>query len=193
MCVLLVLTRRDVRKYFNVNRLYDNGRGNAMNCGIVTGTKVLGVSNNGSAEDRSSTVLFDKNTSTRFSHVVSIDDCKALRLSAFNLSADDSITIHRVMLGGGAMAQGSGCCGCLEPASSSNILASEVFQIDCKPVKLTKCNGVLFLTVPGYYMFELNEEAKLGEVLAFAEPVDCCCLPSGLIIGNEKPQKYVGV
>lgn len=190
---MLVLAWRDVREYLDVNSLYSGARGNAMSCGIVTGTKVMGVSNNGAAEERSSTVLFDKKSTSRLSHVVGISDCKALRLSAFNLGDNDSIKIHRVLLGGGEMAQGSGCCGCLEPVKPSAITASEEFKIDCKPVKLTKCNGVLFLTVPGHYMFELNEEASLGDVIAFAEPVECCCLPSGLVIGNEKPTGYVGV
>lgn len=164
-----------------------------MNCGIVTGKKVMGVSNSGAAEDRSSSVLFDKASVARLSHVVNVTECKALRLSAFNLGQADSITIHRVLLGGGSMPQGSGC-GCTGTSSTpTTILASEVLKIDCKPVKITNCFGVLFLTIPGDYMFELNEEASLGEVLAFAEPVDCCCIPSGLVIGNEKPTGYVGV
>lgn len=164
-----------------------------MGCEIVTGKKVIGVSNKGSAEDRSATVLFDRNSTTQISHVVTVGDCKALKLSTFNLKDGQAIELHRVLIGGGVMAQGSGCCCDADPASPADVLASEPFKIDCKPVVLTHCFSVLFLTVPGTYMFKLNDEGMVGNVLAFAESVECCCLPSGLIIGNKAHDDYIGV
>ena len=164
-----------------------------MSCEIVTGKKI--VTGNSTVNGQSSpfTVLFDQRSTRRVSHFVNIEPCQAFQISTFGMPDGASLIIHRVFVGGGAMPQGGGCfCGS-EAGEMVSALATEPFKIDCKPVVVDNCTNVLFLTVPGPYMFELNSDEHLGKFWAFAEAMECCCLPTGLIIGNAKPDGYVGV
>ena len=164
--------------------------GATMSCEIITGRKYQAArSSNG--EDTKSVALFDSKSSKVTSHVVSVAECSALKITTFALPDGKHLKIHRVYTGGGEMPLGSGCgCSC-EDGSSSRVLFSELLKIDCKEVRIDNCTGVLFLTIPGDYMFELSDESVLGQFVAFAEEVDCCCIPSGLVIGNQVPSERI--
>lgn len=165
-----------------------------MSCKITTGKRVLTQPKTaGKAPEAVTTsFVFDKNSTNKISRPIHVDECMAVKLSTFNLPDGANLTLHRVILGGGIMPQSSGCMCGGDKGQEAYALFSEVFKIDCKPVVIDNCDGALFLTVPGTYMLELNDEAVLGSFVALAERVDCCCLPDGLIIGNAKPDTYVG-
>lgn len=138
------------------------------------------------------TALFDQKSTKTTSHFLNIDSCKAMKLSTFGLKDGAYLTLHRVLLGGAVFPQSSGClCEC-EDGEPIKVLANEPLKIDCKPVVLDNCNSVLFLSIPGTYVLELNDPTQLGHFLAFAEVVDCCCLPEGLVIGNRASERYIG-
>lgn len=164
--------------------------GATMSCEIVTGRKYQSTrSSNG--EDIKSVALFDSKSTKVTSHVVTVAECSALKISTFALPDNKYLKIHRVYTGGGVMPFGTGClCNC-DDGSASSVLFSEPLKIDCKEVRVDNCTGVLFLTIPGDYMFELNDESVLGQFVAFAEEIDCCCLPSGLVIGNQVPSERI--
>ncbi len=164
-----------------------------MSCEIVTGKKIVSPSITGVVNDNPQhSYLFDYNSTNKISRPIFIDQCQAYKFSTFNLPDGVSLMFHRVIVAGGKMPQGSGCLCAGEPSSRSYLLYSEPFKIDCKQVKLTNCDGALFLTIPGTYVLELSDEKHLGNFIATADKVDCCCLPSGLIIGNVGPHGYVG-
>lgn len=159
---------------------------------IVTGQKQYSLKNAEAKEGKSYSVLFDSESVKSVSHFIHLGQGKALKFSTFNLPDGVHLAFHRVLPGGGSMPQGAGCLCDTQDGNTTYALASEPFKIDCKPVVLDNCNGVLFLTIPGVYMLELSDESALGQVLAFAEEVSCSCIPDGLIIGNAKPDTYVG-
>lgn len=165
-----------------------------MSCKIKTGRKEVSVrasrSENGDVEY---SYLFDHKSTNTISRPIHIYDCEAKKLSTFNLPDGVKLTVHRVIVGGGVMPQGSGCLCAGEPGQQVKVLMSEPLKIECKPVVLDNCNSVLFLTIPGSYVLELSDESVLGNFLAMEDSVECCCLPDGLIIGNVGPTGYVGV
>lgn len=162
-----------------------------MSCEIVTGKKIQSARTSGSREDAPFTALFDSTSTKTLSHIVTVTNCATVKISTFALPDNVHLKVHRVYTGGGVMPFGTGClCNCDE-GTNSQVLFSEPFKIDCKEVRVDNCTSVLFLTVPGDYMFELSDESVLGQFVAFAEEVDCCCLPSGLIIGNQVPSERV--
>lgn len=164
------------------------------NCEIVTGKKHFTIGSGKNKEEQISSLLFDNSSTSKVSHFIHIEPCQAFKFSTFNLPDGVYLKFHRVFASGGAMPQGNGCLCDSTEAKAVGAVASEPFKIDCKPVVLDNCNGVLFLTIPGTYMLELSDESVLGQFLAFAEEVDCCCLPSGLIIGNiGSDNQYIGV
>lgn len=162
-----------------------------MSCEIITGKKIHSAQTGGKSEGVTTTVLFDSTSAKKTSHIVTVAECSAVKISTFALPDNVHLKIHRVYTGGGVMPFSSGClCGC-DDGVASKVLYSEVMKIDCKEVRVDNCTSVLFLTVPGDYMFELSDESMLGQFVAFAEEVDCCCLPSGLVIGNYVPSERV--
>lgn len=165
-----------------------------MNCEIVTGKAVL-VEPKTVSEDQPRTLLFDYSSTKTVSHRVTVSECKAIRLSTFNLPEGNKLNVHRVFVGGGLMPQGYSCLCDTEEATPASAVMTEPLKIDCKPVFIDSCNSVLFLTIPGIYVLELEgDKSLLGNFLAFAEEVDCCCLPDGLIIGNRLANgSFVGV
>lgn len=182
---------RTVRQYCYRVTDWVGGVMNKNGCSISTGRQeVLGVGS--SNDERSSKVLFDKNSTTKFSHFIEVDPCGALQLSAFGLPDNVNLILHRVIVGGGVMPQGSGCICGVDPAKPAKTLFSNPFKIDCKPVVLNNCNTVLFLTVPGTYVVEVSDPSALGKFIAYAEPTECCCLPNGLVIGNTVLGKFIG-
>lgn len=164
--------------------------GVTMSCEIVTGKKFQAPrASNG--EDAKSVALFDNKSARKLSHVVTVAECSALKISTFALPDNVHLKLHRVYTGGGVMPFGTGClCNC-DDGKTSSVLYSEPLKVDCKEVRVDNCTGVLFLTIPGDYMFELSDESVLGQFVAFAEEIDCCCLPSGLVIGNQVPSERV--
>lgn len=161
-----------------------------MTCVITTGRKLINVDKKVGGVP--SKALFDQTSTELVSSFLHLLPCEALQLSTFNLPEGAELAVHRVLLVGGEMPQGSGCiCGSEEGAPVS-VAASEPFRIDCKPVVLTYCNNVLYLTSPGSYVLRLNSEEYLGHFWAFAEAMECCCLPEGLVIGNRIGNDYVG-
>lgn len=161
-----------------------------MTCTIETGRKIVNVGN--IAGNVSSRALFDQTSTKLVSPFIHLLPCEALQLSTFNLPEGAELALYRVLLMGGEMPQGSGCICDYEEGSPVFVAASEPFKVDCKPVVLTSCNNVLFLTTPGSYTLRLNSEDYLGHFWAFAEAMKCCCLPEGLIIGNRTGNDYVG-
>lgn len=162
-----------------------------MTCSVTTGRKIYAVGSS-SDKDVSLNTLFDQKSTKTVSHFLHVEPCQALQLSTFGMPDGAVLTLHRVLLAGGSMPQGTGCICDHEEGSMLGVAASEPFMIDCKPVVLDKCNNVLFLTVPGSYVLRLNDEAYLGHFWAFADAMECCCLPDGLVIGNRKGTGYIG-
>lgn len=162
-----------------------------MTCSITTGRTIYAVGS-GPKSERSSNVVFNQESTKLVSHLLSVTPCEALQISTFGLPEGAKLTLHRVLPAGGSMPQGSGCICSYDEGSPVNVAASEPLKIDCKPVEIDNCNNVLYLTVAGTYMLQLNSEEFLGQFWAFAESVDCCCLPEGLVIGNRKGAGYVG-
>lgn len=161
-----------------------------MTCKIETGRKIVNVGQ--TAGNVPSRALFDQTSTKLVSSFIHLLPCEALQLSTFNLPEGAELAVYRVLLMGGEMPQGSGCiCDC-EEGSPVSVAASEPFKINCEPVVLTHCNNVLFLTTPGSYTLRLNSDEYLGHFWAFAEAMECCCLPEGLIIGNRTGNGYVG-
>lgn len=161
------------------------------NCNIITGKKVHSLSRDRGTGVVNRMVLFDGNSTKTVTHVVTIPECKALKISTFALPANKRLRIHRVFTGGGVMPQGISCmCGNAEGIESS-VLLSEPFRIDCKDVFVYGCTGMLFLTTPGDYVFELEDSALLGQFVALAEEVDCCCLPPSVTIGHQLTSGYI--
>lgn len=163
-----------------------------MTCNITTGRKIYAVGS-GSDKDASTNTLFDQKSTKPISHFIHLEPCQALQLSTFGLPEGAKLTLHRVLPAGGKMPQGSGCICNYDEGSSVIVAASEPLKIACKPVVLDNCNNVLYLTIAGSYMLRLNDERYLGQFWAFAEAMDCCCLPDGLVIGNRNADGYVGV
>lgn len=161
-----------------------------MTCEISTGRKIVNVS--GVGKKLPTKALFDQTSTELVSPFIHLPPCEALQLSTFNLPDGAELAVYRVLLMGGEMPQGSGCICDYEEGSPVSVAASEPFKIDCKPVVLTNCNNVLYLTSPGSYILRLNSEDHLGHFWAFAEVMDCCCLPDGLVIGNRTGSGYVG-
>ena len=168
--------------------------GITMNCEVVTGRKYQSTRTNSQPNDGeavSSVTLFDSKSSKTTSHIVTVAACSAIKVSTFALPDGKYLSVHRVYTGGGVMPFGTGClCNC-DDGKASTILYSEPLKIDCKEVRVDNCTSVLFLTIPGDYVFELNDKSALGQFVAFAEEVECCCLPSGLVIGNQVPSERV--
>lgn len=162
-----------------------------MTCNISTGRKIYAVGS-GSDKDLTSNTLFDQKSTKTVSHFIHVAPCQAIQLSTFGLPEGAKLTLNRVLPAGGVMPQGAGCICDHEEGSGVVVAASEPLKIACMPVELTNCNNVLFLTIPGSYMLRLNKEEYLGQFWAFADEVDCCCLPEGLVIGNRKADGYVG-
>ena len=155
------------------------------NCNIVTGKKVHAVSRSSGSDTTNRIVLFDGQSTKTVTHVVTVAECKALKISTFALPADKRLRIHRVFTGGGVMPQGISCaCGSDEGVEAS-VLLSEPFRINCQDVVVDGCYGTLFLTVPGDYVLELEHADVLGQFVALAEEVDCCGLPPSLVIGHQ--------
>lgn len=152
---------------------------------IVTGRSYASSSQQGSWEGKQASMLFDPKSTIKLSHVVSVPSCSALKISTFGLPNEVHLKVHRVFTGGGKIPEGMGCMCVCEDGNTSKVLLSEPLKIDCKEVRIDNCTGVLFLTIPGDYMFEVSDNSALGQFVAFAEEVDCCCLPTGLIIGNN--------
>lgn len=159
---------------------------------IVTGKKYHAVGSSKPSESRMSAVLFDSTSTKTVSHFIHIEPGQVFKFSTFNLPDEAKLTFHRVYTGGGVMPHSSGCLCGAEDSESVKVLASEVFKIDCWPVYLNNCTGVLFLSVPGTYMLELNDPKHLGNFLAFAEEMDAGVIPDGLLIGNCACDYYVG-
>lgn len=162
-----------------------------MTCSIITGRKIYGVGS-GADKDKTANVLFDQKSTKTVSHFIHIEPCQAIQFLTFGLPEGAKLTLHRVLPIGGSMPQGSGCLCDHDEGSSVTVAASEPLKIDCKPVVIDACNNVLYLTIPGSYMLRLNEERYLGQFWAFAEAMECCCLPEGLVIGNRGSNKFIG-
>lgn len=161
------------------------------NCNIITGKKVHSLSRDRGTGVVNRMVLFDGNSTKTVTHVVTVPECKALKISTFALPANKRLRIHRVFTGGGVMPQGISCmCGNAEGIESS-VLLSEPLRIDCKDVFVYGCTGMLFLTTPGDYVFELEDSSLLGQFVALAEEVDCCGLPPSVIIGHQLTSGYI--
>lgn len=156
-------------------------------CGIITGKKVHAVSRSSSSEDANREVLFDSLSTNAVTHVVTVGECKALKISTFALPAGKKILVHRVYLGGGVMPFGSGCACGADEGKSAIVQLSEPLRIRCCDVAIDGCSGMLFLTIPGDYVFELEDKTLLGQFVALAEEVECCCLPESTVIGSEIP------
>lgn len=162
-----------------------------MTCNISTGRKLYGTGK-GADVDPNYNVLFDQRSTMTVSHTVDVAPCEAIQFSTFGLPDGAKLEVHRVFRTGGAMPDGAGCICDYESGSPVSVAASEPLKIDCKPVVLDNCNNVLYLTVAGSYMLKLNSADYLGQFWAFAETMDCCCIPEGLVIGNRKGAGYVG-
>lgn len=162
------------------------------NCGIVTGRREV-VKNpdcTGSAEYKYDYV-FDTKSENTISKPIYIDNNQIFKFSTFNLPDGVKLIFNRVQTGGGVMPQGSNCC--VDTCGRKTvIISSEVFKIHCKPVVLNNCNSVLFLSVPGTYILELDTPSALGQFVVQAEPVEGF-IPTSLIIGCEAPDHIVGV
>lgn len=165
--------------------------GTKMTCSITTGRKIYAVGS-GSDKDLSTNILFDQKSIKTVSHFLHVEPNQAIQLSTFGLPDGAKLTLYRVLPAGGQMPQGSSCICDHEEGSSATVAASEPLRIGCLPVELTNCNNVLFLTVPGSYMLRLNNEEYLGQFWAFAEAMECSCLPEGLVIGNRKADGFIG-
>jgi hypothetical protein len=157
------------------------------NCSIITGKKVHAVSRSSNAEETNRAVLFDSLSTNAVTHVVTVGECKALKISTFALPAGKKILVHRVYLGGGVMPFGSGCACGADEGKSAIVQLSEPLRIRCCDVAIDGCAGMLFLTIPGDYVFELEDKTLLGQFVALAEEVECCCLPESTVIGSEIP------
>lgn len=157
------------------------------NCSIITGKKVHAVSRSSNAEETNRAVLFDSLSTNTVTHVVTVGECKALKISTFALPAGKKILVHRVYLGGGVMPFGSGCACGADEGKSAIVQLSEPLRIRCCDVAIDGCAGMLFLTIPGDYVFELEDKTLLGQFVALAEEVECCCLPESTVIGSEIP------
>ena len=157
------------------------------NCSIITGKKVHAVSRSSNAEESNRAVLFDSLSTNAVTHVVTVGECKALKISTFALPAGKKILVHRVYLGGGVMPFGSGCACGVNDGKSAIVQLSEPLRIRCCDVAIDGCAGMLFLTIPGDYVFELEDKTLLGQFVALAEEVECCCLPESTVIGSEIP------
>lgn len=179
------------RKYHHIIGINLNGVGIKMTCSVITGRKIYAVGS-GSDKDGASNVLFDQKSTKTVSHFIHVEPCQAIQFSTFGLPDGAKLTLHRVLPAGGQMPQGTGCICDHEEGYGIVVSASEPLKIDCSPVELTNCNNVLYLTIPGSYMLRLNEERYLGQFWAFADAMECCCLPEGLVIGNRKGGGYVG-
>ena len=155
------------------------------NCSIITGKKVHAVSRSSNAEETNRAVLFDSLSTNAVTHVVTVGECKALKISTFALPAGKKILVHRVYLGGGVMPFGSGCACGADEGKSAIVQLSEPLRINCHDVAIDGCSGMLFLTIPGDYVFELEDKTLLGQFVALAEEVECCCLPQSTVIGSE--------
>lgn len=162
-----------------------------MTCDIVTGRKIVNVGS-GADKDPTYNVLFDQKSVSTVSHYLHLEPCEAIQLTTFGLPDGAELSLHRILLTGGKMPQGSGCICDYEPGSLAGVAISEPVKIDCKPVVLDNCNNVLYLTMAGSYVLQLNSDKYLGQFFAFADAMDCCCLPEGLVIGNRKGNGYVG-
>lgn len=154
-----------------------------MTCGVSTGRKIYAIG--GSGKDRDPRALFDQKSTKLVSHVIHVLPCEAIQFSTFGLPSGATLTIHRVLLADGTMPQGYGCICDYDDGSPLVVAASEPLKIDCNPVVLNECNNVVYLTIPGSYMLKLNDESHLGQFWAFAESMECCCLPEKLVIGNR--------
>ena len=154
------------------------------NCSIITGKKVHAVSRSSNAEETNRAVLFDSLSTNTVTHVVTVGECKALKISTFALPAGKKILVHRVYLGGGVMPFGSGCACGADDGKSAIVQLSEPLRIRCCDVAIDGCAGMLFLTIPGDYVFELEDKTLLGQFVALAEEVECCCLPESTVIGS---------
>lgn len=162
-------------------------------CGIVTGRSVVSTKYCGNAnQDVPYAYIFDSKSTDVISRPIYIDNCMVYKFQTFNLPEDTKIFFHRVLTGGGLVPTGEGCLCNDETVSKTTVIGNELFKIGCKPVTLDSCNGVLFLSIPGTYMLELSNPAALGQVIVMAEQVDGY-IPPSLIIGNPKPEHYVGV
>ena len=155
------------------------------NCSIITGKKVHAVSRSSNAEETNRAVLFDSLSTNTVTHVVTVGECKALKISTFALPAGKKILVYRVYLGGGVMPFGSGCACGADEGKSAIVQLSEPLRINCHDVAIDGCSGMLFLTIPGDYVFELEDKTLLGQFVALAEEVECCCLPQSTVIGSE--------
>lgn len=161
------------------------------NCNIVTGKKVHAVQRSTGSDATNRIVLFDGQSTKTVTHVVTVAECKALKISTFALPTDKRLRIHRVFTGGGVMPQGISCACGSDEGVEATVLLSEPFRINCQDVFVDGCSGTLFLTVPGDYVLELENADVLGQFVALAEEVDCCCLPPSVTIGHEMSDGYV--
>lgn len=163
-----------------------------MSCNIQTGRMDYTLSPT-LQKDKVSSALFDNKSTRTVSHFLHVEPCQAIQLSTFGLPDGANLELHRVLPTSGAMPQGAGCICGYDEAESITASASEPLKIGCRAVVLNNCNTVLYLTIPGSYVLKLNDESYLGQFWAFAEAMECCCLPEGLVIGNRKGKGYVGV
>lgn len=164
-----------------------------MSCNIVTGRQQASTSGSNVNDDVPSSYLFDAKSTNLISRPIFIDNCQVVKFSTFGLPDNVCLKFHRVFVGGGVPPQSYGCLCSADMGKKASILYSEIFKIDCKEVKLCNCTGVLLLSIPGTYVLELSDKAYLGQFIAMAEYIDCCCLPSGLMIGNIGKDGYIGV
>lgn len=159
---------------------------------IKTGTKRFG-SGMSSTQEPISYELFNHLSKNGISHVVSVTDKNPILISSFGLYTGVKIGVHKVLVKGGGYPEGCECgCDCIE-GDDPSIRVSEPLQIDCKPVTINECNNVLYLTIPGFYMFRVNEEEHVGKFILLAEPVSQKDLPTGLVIGNRFSNEFVGI
>lgn len=163
-----------------------------MTCQIETGRKEVSLGGIIHKETGSG-ALFDLKSTKLTSYYLHLEACKAIQFSTFGLPDGAYLTLHRVLTTDGRMPQGAGCICDYDNGAGVDVSASEPLKVNCKPVVLDNCNTVLYLAIPGSYMLELNREEYLGQFWAFAEEVDCCCLPDGLVIGNRSGNSYIGV
>lgn len=156
--------------------------------GIITGTKIVTVNSTVNGEDKPSSLLFDQTSTKTVSHFVHLPPGKVLSLSTFGLPDGAEIQVHKVILGGGKMPQGTGCLCGAEDGESLSAVVTEQLHINCRPVALTNCTTINLLNLPGSYVFVLNDEAHLGKFYMIAEEFECTCLPEALVIGNFTPE-----
>lgn len=146
-----------------------------MQCKISTGKRVgpAPESTSGLGGPTSTNVLFDARSTDIQSRVFCIGPGEERLISAYGITEEDCIEVHRLVMVPGTIRTVTESCECLDPMGTPATIAYAKPLKDCNEiVTMHFAQDELALPGPGCYRLVLGDAAMLGRI--YIEIQDAC-------------------